>query len=266
MSYPLGVSIMSGRLLSFKDYTGGADNVQVIELFPRSKKSFTYDFDRNVTGWNFSADYQTIVLDQVTYDRVTGDPNFTDTTVIGYFGTASNVSGSYIDETSASTGQITLTIPENRYTGSLTPNARENVAMTVLSFEWETDDSPNTQKDSHRWAIIERWEPSVSPGDPTLSNSFIRLGVGAISTFSDNASTDAARANGVYSGVSGITNSGSEGQNATFEVVVDDVGATGVNITARGTGYAPGDTITILDSSLGSGGAADITVTVLTSA
>ncbi len=31
---------MAGRLLSFKEYLGGADNVQVIELFPRSQKHF----------------------------------------------------------------------------------------------------------------------------------------------------------------------------------------------------------------------------------
>jgi len=153
-------------LLSFQNYIGGSD-VQVIELFPRSQKAFTYNFGSNVSLYSFSADYQTIVLDQITYDRVSGDPNFTDTNVIGYFANVGVVSSGNISNAEASSGLVTLTIPENRYTGNITPNARTNVVMTVLSFQWETDDTPVPQKDMHRWAIIERWEAGVSTGDPT---------------------------------------------------------------------------------------------------
>lgn len=152
-------------LLSFNQYIGGSD-VQVIELFPRSQKAFTYNFGSNVSAYSFSADYQTIVLDQISYDRTTGDPNFTETNVIGYFANVGVVSGSNISNADAGSGFVTLTIPENRYTGNITPNARTNVVMTVLSFEWTTDDTP-PQKDLHRWAIIERWEASVKTGDPT---------------------------------------------------------------------------------------------------
>ena len=133
--------------------------------------------------------------------------------------------------------------------------------MTVLSFQWETDDSP-VQKDMHRFGIIERWEAGVTPGNPTLSNTFVALGTGAISSFTTDASTDAARANGTYSAIEGVSNATSEGTGATFEFVVDGVGATTVNITNRGKDYAPGDTILVLDSQLGGGGAADITVTI----
>jgi hypothetical protein len=167
---------MSGRLLSFKDYIGSANNVQVIELFPRSQKSFVYDFDSDVSSYEFSADYQSILLSDVTYDRVTGDPNFAETTVSGYFTNTANVSPSNINNASASTGLVTLTIPENRYTGNVLPNARANVVMTVLSFQWTTDDTP-VQKDMHRWAIIERFDPEVGkvPGDPTNEANFVAL-------------------------------------------------------------------------------------------
>jgi hypothetical protein len=157
---------MSNRLLDFADYIGSPDT-QVIELFPRSQKAFQYNFNNaNVAAYQFSADYQTIVVDTVTYDRVTGDPNFTDSTVVGYFANVGLVSNSYINTATASTGTVTLTIPENRYLGNITPNARANVVITVLSFQWNTSNTTTAQKDSHRWAIIERWEPGVKVGNP----------------------------------------------------------------------------------------------------
>ena len=167
---------MSGRLLDFKEYIGSANNVQVIELFPRSQKSFTYNFGSDVSGYTFSADYQSILLNTVTYDRVTGDPNFADSTVSGYFTNTANVSGSFIDTTSAASGLVTLTIPADRYTGNIFPSARANVVMTVLSFQWTTDDSP-VQQDMHRWAIIERFDPQVGkvPGDPADEANFVAL-------------------------------------------------------------------------------------------
>lgn len=168
---------MAGRLLSFKEYIGGADNVQVIEMFPNDQKTFTYNFDADVSGYTFSADYQSIVLDTVTYDRVTGDPNFADTTVSGYFTNTANVSGSYIDTTSAVTGLVNFTIPENRYTGNVTPDARANVVATVLSFQWQTDDTP-AQKQRHRWLILERFDPQIGKvptGNISAEPGFVSL-------------------------------------------------------------------------------------------
>jgi hypothetical protein len=67
---------MSGRALSFKQYLGGADNVQMIEMLPEHQKTFTYDFASDITGWTFSANYSTLVVDQLTYNVNTGEPNF----------------------------------------------------------------------------------------------------------------------------------------------------------------------------------------------
>lgn len=165
---------MSGRLLDFSQYLGGADNVKVIELFPRSQKTYTYNFNANVTSWTFTSDYQTILLDQVTYDRVTGLPNFTDTIVLGYFTGVSNVSANMISVSNATTGTVNLTIPASRYSGKIYPNARQYVVMTVLSMQWDTNSTP-PQKDMHRWAIIERWEPGVTPGDPRTEATYTVL-------------------------------------------------------------------------------------------
>lgn len=256
---------MAGRLLSFKDYLGGADNVQVIEMFPRNQKTFQYNFGGDdVSGYTFTADYQTLVVDTVAYDRVTGDINFADSSITGYFGTATTINpATYIDDSSASSGFVNFTIPENRYTGPITPDARNNVVLTVVSFQWETDDAFITQKEMHRWAVVERWEPGVSPGDPTLQSTFVKLGVGAIATFSDNASTDVSRVEGKYT-VEGLPSSSSEGTGQSFVIDVDGSGNTTVEIVARGTKFAATDTIVVYDTDLGNGGASDITITVST--
>lgn len=252
---------MSGRLLTFSQYLQGADNVKVEEMFPSTQKTYTYNYGTSVTGYTFEADMQTIVIDSMTYNVNDGQPNFTSSTVLGYFAN-SEIASSNIVTTQASSGLIYFTIPAQRYTGPITPNARENVAITVVAFKWtNTDVTPNTT-DSHRWAIIERYEPDVTVGNPTLSSTFIPMGVGAISTFTDNSSADGSRTAGTYSAITGVVAGDSEGTGANWQAVVAADGSTTFNITSRGTKYVTGDTIEILDSSLGGGGAADITITV----
>lgn len=252
---------MSGRLLDFSQFIGGSDNVQVINLFPRSQKTFTYDFNGDVSGYTFTADQQSLVIDNIAYDRATGLPNFADSTITGIMNTVTSIDpATFIDDSQAATGVINFTIPDDRYTGPLLPNARQNPVMTVVSFEWETDSTPPV-KDSHRWAVIETWEPGVTVGDPAVSNVFVAVGVGAISTFTTDAATDASRTEGVYT-VTGLPDATSEGAGHSFLVNVDGSGVTTVDILVRGTGFAIGDTIKILDNDLGAGGGADITVTV----
>lgn len=168
---------MSGRLLSFSQYLGGADDVQVIEMFPDDQQTFTYDFNVNVSSWTFTSDYQSILLDSVAYDRQTGLPNFADTTVSGYFDNFSTVdANTFINTSNAVNGIVDFTVPANRYTGNVLPNARQNVVATVLAFEWETDDTP-PQKQRHRWCIMERFDPrsGKSPGDPSNETDFVLL-------------------------------------------------------------------------------------------
>lgn len=173
---------MSGRLLDFSQFLGGADDVKVIEMFPRDRKAFVYNFGTDVSTYTFSGDYQTILLDTVTYDRITGLPNFTDTTVIGYFTNTANLtvgsSSQDISNASAASGTVKLTIPENRYTGNVIPNARNYVPCTVLSFEWQDNSSP-PQKQRHRYCILERFDPQVGkvPGDPRNEANFVALTV-----------------------------------------------------------------------------------------
>lgn len=251
---------MSGRILDFKSYIGGANNVVVEEMTPSVQKTFNYDYGIDVSLYTFAADMQTIVVDTLAYDRVTGDPNFADSTILGSFAN-SEISSDNIIETDAVNGNIKFTIPAQRYAGQLLPDARNKVPITIISFRWtDTNVTPNVTE-QHRYAILERYEPDVIIGDPTLDSNFLPIGVGAISTFSDNGTTDASRTAGTYT-VTGIAGGDSEGTGASFQVVVDGSGNATIDIKARGTKYITNDTIEILDSSLGGGGAADITITV----
>ena len=87
--------------------------------------------------------------------------------------------------------------------------------------------------------------------------------VGAHASMDTFSAADGSRAAGTYTGVTG-TSSGS-GTVGTFNIVVNGSGAvTSVTIVTSGSGHAVDDTITIADSSLGSGGAAAFTMDVAT--
>ena len=150
---------MAGRLLSFKDYVGGADNVQVIEMTPSTQRTFRYDYGANVSSYTFEADMQTIVVDTLAYDTATGDPNFTTSNISGSFAN-SEIGSANISNVGAATGIIKFTIPANRYLQS--------------SGRSSADISFNTTE-GHRWAILERFEPDVVIGDPTLDSGYTAI-------------------------------------------------------------------------------------------
>lgn len=74
------------------------------------------------------------------------------------------------------------------------------------------------------------------------------------------SAADANRTAGTYSSVA-FTTSGS-GTGATFNITVDANGAAAVTVVKGGTGYAVNETITVADSELGGGGAANLTFDV----
>ena len=165
---------MAGRLLSFANYIGSQDNVQVIEMTPSVQKTFTYDFNADVSAYTFEADMQTIVVDTLSYDTATGNPNFTTSSLTGSFANA-EIGSAKITNAQAATGIIKFTIPSQRYTGNIIPDARANVPITVVSFRWtDTSVTPNVTE-NHRWAILERYEPDVVIGDPTLDSGYTAI-------------------------------------------------------------------------------------------
>jgi len=88
-------------------------------------------------------------------------------------------------------------------------------------------------------------------------------GAGSHLTMDAFGAADAARTAGTYNGVTG-TSSGT-GSVGTFNIVVDGTGlVTSVVVETAGSGHAVNNTITIADSLLGGGGAANFTMDVAT--
>lgn len=166
---------MSG-VLSFSDYLGGPDNIQVEQIFPSTKRTYAYNFNTNITSWTFAVDYQTLVVNPVAYDR-NGVPNFSASQVIGYFPKVDvTIDSGVVNVINASLGTVNITIPGNMYTGALIPDARKNVPITIVGITWTTADTP-TQVNSHRWAFIQCYEPDVAIGNPILENDYTPLTV-----------------------------------------------------------------------------------------
>lgn len=161
-------------VLTFSQYLGGPDNINIEQIFPSTQRTLNYNFARNISGWTFLIEYQTIVVDTIAFDRNTGAPNFANSTVIGYFDKGVVNNATYVSVTNASTGLVNITIPTNLYSGPVLPDARKNVPITIVSVTW-TDGSSPPQINTHRWAFIQCYEPGVTPGDPANSVDYLPI-------------------------------------------------------------------------------------------
>ena len=168
--HPLGDNTMAAGVLNFAQYLGGADNIQIEQIFPTTQRTLNYNYATSIVGWTFKVDHQTIVVDTVAFDRNTGQPNFANSNVIGAFPFGVVSTGTYISVVNSALGTVNITIPGNLYTGPVLPDARANVPITIVGVTW-TDASSPVQVNTHRWAFLLAWEPGVTPGDPTLSTS-----------------------------------------------------------------------------------------------
>jgi hypothetical protein len=155
-------------ILSFDQYIGGADQIKVEQVFPKNQKTYVYNFNQDITGWAFELDQQTLVVDTVQFNRNTGQPNFSNSTVIGFFPKA-EITGN-VSVSNSSTGLVNVTFPANMYTGPIIPDARKNVPITIVALTWTDDQSP-AQINTHRFALVQCWEPDVTPGDPITSTN-----------------------------------------------------------------------------------------------
>ena len=167
---------MSGRLLSFKQYIGGADNVQIIEKFPSEQKTFTYNYGVDISNYSFELDAQTIVVDTITYNVNTGEPSFSSSSVLGYFANV-DVDAANVSNRNNSAGTVNITMPANLNPSNvLMPDARTNVPITVFSVKWTNSGVTPSVTEAHRWAVIDRYKP----GDKAIGNiladtSFVSL-------------------------------------------------------------------------------------------
>ena len=106
----------------------------------------------------------------------------------------------------------------------------------------------------NNWTSINRGGVSINLKNQTNTSS-------TVGSFTSNGSADGSRVAGTYT-ITDAAGSGS-GVNADFTVVVSADGTPTVNhVTGSGVGYAVSETITIADSLLGDGGAANVVLTV----
>ena len=165
-------------ILNFQQYVGGPDSVQVEQVFPSNQRTLVYNFGRDITGWTFASDYQTIVVDVVKFNRTTGQPNFGDSSVIGSFAKVEVQSPFAPEVINTAAGTVKVHFPAGMYTGPIIPDARQNVPVTVFALTW-TDNNTPAQINTHRFALVQCWEPDVTVGDPTLEVSYSPLTIGA---------------------------------------------------------------------------------------
>ena len=161
-------------ILTLDQYLGGPDQVQVEQVFPSTQRSLVYNFGQDITGWTFTSDYQTIVVDTMKFNRTTGAPNFSDSKVIGSFPKQDITGAMAPAEIDAVNGLLQVNLPANLYTGAIIPDARANVPMTIVSLTWQDVSTP-PQINTHRWALIQCWEPGVEVGDPTAELGYTPL-------------------------------------------------------------------------------------------
>ena len=166
---------MASSVLSLANWLGGPDDVQVESTFPSSEKTYVYNFARSTSGWTFQLQAQTVIVDQIAYDR-TGEPNFANSAVIGYFPLSTISTATYIQVMNTTSGIVNVTHPSNLYTDKILPDARSNIPLLVMSLEWSDNSTPR-QINSHRIAKILAWEPGVTPGNPaaTTATGFVSL-------------------------------------------------------------------------------------------
>lgn len=157
--------------LSFNDFIVGPNVTDIQKHYPSSRKTITADFDTDVTGWTFESDYQCVVLDTIQFDRA-GDPNFTESNVIGYFPKVDITGGDAPSVTDAATGLVEYYIPADMYTGALKPGSRTLAVVAVLGFTY-TDADGNI--DTTRYARLISYEPDVDFGDPTAEVDYTAL-------------------------------------------------------------------------------------------
>ena len=162
-------------VLNFAQYVGSPDDIICEQWFPSSRRTLIYNYQQNITGWTFAVEFQTIVVDTVSFLRYTGQPNFNSSTVIGTFPVqtmASFAGGIYVPTIlNAATGTVRVIQPNLMYAGPIIPDARKNVPITVFSLTWTDVNSPIANVNTHRYALVQAWEPGVTAGDPTLSTS-----------------------------------------------------------------------------------------------
>ena len=111
------------------------------------------------------------MVNPLQFNRFTGEPNFSNSQVIGSFAKQEITGSAAPAVIDAATGILHVHFPAQMYSGRIIPDARRNVPIVIFALTWR-DNSTIAQTQTHRWALIQAWEPDVVIGDPTLEAGF----------------------------------------------------------------------------------------------
>jgi hypothetical protein len=157
--------------LSFNDFIVGPNVVDIKKYYPSSRKELKITLDTDITSWTVEADYQCLVIDTVAFDR-SGEPNFTNSQVIGYFPKTEITGGDAPVISDAINGEITFYIPADMYTGGLLPGSRTLAVVAVVGLTY-TDTNGN--RDTIRFPRLISYEPDVALSDPTAELDYTAI-------------------------------------------------------------------------------------------
>ena len=142
----------------------------VVELAVNESHLVEYQFgNQDVSGWTFTANTQTIILDrfQVRTDR---DGNQTPAfgRIIGEIEDAMVVDPTNIDTTDAANGNIVLTVPPNRYTGNILPAYQGQVPITVLTLAV----NDGNKVENRTILVVEQYAATASVDEPSENQNY----------------------------------------------------------------------------------------------
>ena len=170
-------------VIKFEEYIGGQP-IYMATQSPKEQKTFVLTFKNDagvaidVSGYSWELDAQVLVVDSLTFDRNTGEPNFATSKIIGSFAKSEIEESTYVKTTTAVDGVVSITIPAGIYTGPVLPDARKNVPIMLVGITYTTADTP-PQIHNQRLAFIQAYTVDVTAGDPTLANGYIAITVAA---------------------------------------------------------------------------------------
>lgn len=129
--------------------------------FPSNQTTYLYTITgTNSTGWAATITWQTLIVDQVSWNNQ-GQPNFANSQVIGYYQGGST--------SQYSTGVISL--PSYLYTGPILPTSEINVPITIVMVKF----TKNGETNHYRFGLFQEYEPGITIADPTTDPYYIPI-------------------------------------------------------------------------------------------
>ena len=151
--------------------------------------------------------------------------------------------------------QVTVRVESGIYEEQLPIKLPENVSIKGDEFR-RVVLRPKPGTSTSKWATTYFYRDIIIDG--------LNAAYSPIATLTNIGAADPARPTGTYTIAKDEYTTSGNGSAATFTVVVDGVGGATITIDNPGDGFIVGETVTIPDNRLGTGGAADLTFEIAT--